>query len=137
MRETTFDAARSRMRAVLLLVGMMAMAGAVPAAAQDGRIVGRVTDGTGNPVAGARVTLVSPDAPQQARTAVTGETGGFEFASVPAGSYRLRADEAGRASREVEVVVKPGEVESVVTRLASARPSRRPADRDENPRRTP
>lgn len=137
MWEITSYAVRRGTRAILLLVGMTVTAGAASAVAQDGRVVGRVTDGTGNPVAGARVTLVTAQAPQQARTAVTGETGGFEFASVPAGSYRLRADEAGRASREVEVVVEPGKVESVVTRLASARPGRRAAERDENPRRTP
>jgi protocatechuate 3,4-dioxygenase beta subunit len=137
MRETTSYAVRGWMRAILLLVGMTVMTGAAQAAAQDGRVVGRVTDGTGNPVAGARVTLVTADAPQRARTAVTGETGGFEFAAVPAGSYRLKADGAGRASREVAVVVEAGEVESVVTRLASARTSRREAEREPNPRRAP
>lgn len=103
---------------VLLLPGLLA---AAPAAAQEGRIVGRVTDATGNPVAGARVTLTPADPAQPARSTVTGETGGFEFAGVRPGEYRLRAVGAGYHARELRVALEPGKLESVIARLAPAR----------------
>jgi|GEM_PF-2287908 len=97
---------------------LMAAAGAGSAAAQEqGRIVGRVTDGVGNPVAGARVTLVDADSTREARTVVTGETGVFEFAGLPAGGYRVRVASGRYSAREMAVLVEPGELESVVARL--------------------
>lgn len=110
---------------------------ATPAAAQEGRIVGRVTDGTGSPVAGARVTLTPADAEQPARSTVTGETGGFEFAGVRPGEYRLRAAGTGYGVRELRVALKPGKLESVIARLAPARRGETLAEQRTGPRQRP
>lgn len=119
---------------------LLAVAGAVPAAAQEaGRIVGRVTDGVGNPVAGARVTLVDADSTREARTVVTGETGVFEFAGLPAGGYRVRVASGRYSAPETAVLVEPGELESVIARLREGRRGAMFAEQrvTSDPRRTP
>lgn len=119
---------------VLLLLFLLA---AAPAAAQEGRIVGRVTDGTGSPVAGARVTLTPADAEQPSRTTQTGETGGFEFAGVRPGEYRLRVAGTGYGARELRVALEPGKLESVIARLAPARRGETLAEQRVGPRQRP
>jgi protocatechuate 3,4-dioxygenase beta subunit len=95
---------------------------AAPAAAQsEGRIVGRVTDDVGRPVEGARVVLAPADSAAPARAAVSGATGGFEFAALPPGAYTLRAGTAGSASRELRVTVAPGERQTLIARLQRRR----------------
>ena len=111
------------------LLGLLAAAG--PAAAQAGRVVGRVTDATGKPVRGASVVLVAPDsAAAPARREVTGETGGFDFSTVPPGVYLLRASGPGYRERIVRVELAPAELESVIARL----PPSRLADEPHRPR---
>ncbi|HEX5724591.1 MAG TPA: carboxypeptidase-like regulatory domain-containing protein, partial [Longimicrobiaceae bacterium] len=107
------------------------LAAAAPAAGQSGRIVGRVTDPIGRPVEGATVVLVSAEAGQAPRTARSGETGGFEFAGVPAGSYTLRVERPGFRPRETPVAVEAGELRTVVARLEPG--GRRGAALAENP----
>jgi protocatechuate 3,4-dioxygenase beta subunit len=95
-----------------------------PAAAQEpGRVVGRVTDGAGNPVKGAAVELVA-DAGGARATATSGETGGFEFAGVAAGAYTLRAEGAGFSAHTSRVTVGAGERRTVIARLRPARMAR-------------
>ena len=102
------------------VAGLLALAG--PAAAQDGRVVGRVTDGTGKPVRGASVVLVAADSAGQARReATTGESGGFDFAAVRPGVYDLRLSGRGYRERVVRVELAPRELESVIARLPLAR----------------
>lgn len=111
---------------VLLLAG--ALLAGEPAAAQDAarepaRVVGRVTDGAGNPVKGASLELVA-DADGSRATASSGETGGFEFPRVAAGTYTLRAERAGFAAGSTRVTVAPGERHTVIARLRPGRPER-------------
>jgi protocatechuate 3,4-dioxygenase beta subunit len=105
-----------------VLLGLLATA--VPAAAQAGRVVGRVTDSTGRPVQGAQVVLVAADSTAApARREVTGETGGFDFSGVQPGAYTHRASGAGYRERTLRVELAPAELESVIARLAQARPA--------------
>jgi protocatechuate 3,4-dioxygenase beta subunit len=96
-----------------------------PAAAQAGRVIGRVTDGVGNAVSDARVALVSADSTAVVRTETTGETGGFEFARVAPGPYTLRVERAGYRVREMQVDLQPGGRETLIARLGPARPRER------------
>jgi protocatechuate 3,4-dioxygenase beta subunit len=92
-----------------------------PAAAQAGRVIGRVTDLAGNPVAHAQVALVPADSGAARRTAVTGETGGFDFASVPPGRYTLHASAPGFRERQLRVELRPDGRETVIARLRTQR----------------
>ncbi len=63
------------------------------------QVSGRVSDGTGSPVAGAQAALVSPEGPpRMAASAQTGADGTFRMDDVPDGSYQLRADARGYAT---------------------------------------
>jgi protocatechuate 3,4-dioxygenase beta subunit len=95
---------------------------AAPAAAQSGRVLGRVTDAVGIPVARARVALVPADSGGAERTATTGETGGVDFAAVPAGRYTLRAAAPGFRPRELRVELSGDHArETVIARLGTDR----------------
>ena len=64
---------------------------AAPAAAQvqTGEVTGRVTDNTGAVLPGVTVTLSGP-ALIQPLTAITSETGTYQFPRIPIGSYVVR-----------------------------------------------
>jgi protocatechuate 3,4-dioxygenase beta subunit len=114
-----------------LLVG--ALLAGEPASAQGGaaepaRVVGRVTDGAGNPVKDATLELVA-DADGTRAIASSGETGGFEFARVAAGTYTLRTERAGFAQGSTRVTVAAGERRTVIARLRPGRPVRATAIR--------
>lgn len=104
----------------LAAVAGLLVALAAPAAAQDGRVMGRVTDGAGNPVEGSAVSLEALEAGSEARTTVTGPTGGFQFDAVPPGEYTLRIARDGYAPRAQRLAVRPGTVATKVIRLARA-----------------
>ena len=106
-----------------VLVAVLGMAHG--AAAQDARVLGRVTDGLGNPVADAAVTLAADSGGTAARRAVSGRTGGFQFQAVPPGTYTLRAERAGYAVREQRITVRPGRVVTPVVRLSTAERTQR------------
>lgn len=128
--------AGGRWMAAGVLAALLAMV--APAAAQEGRVVGRVTDGTGKPVRGASVVLVAADSGTTARReATTGESGGFDFAAVHPGIYTLRASGRGYRERVVRVELAPSELESVIARLPLARPAapREPVRTDRPPHR--
>ncbi len=79
------------------------VAGAVaPALAQDytsGAFAGRVTDASGNPVAGASVTLRS-EAQGFERSATTSDTGAFRFPGLTPGDYSVSVEsDAGSISQ--------------------------------------
>src|SRR5258707_10180458 len=73
--------------ALLLPLCMLAQIG-------GGSIVGYVTDPSGAPIAGAKLTVrdLQTNAEQHA---VANETGYYEFPSLSAGRYRLEAEAAG------------------------------------------
>ncbi len=107
----------------VVLVAVLGMADGL--AAQDARVLGRVTDGVGNPVPNAAVTLVADRGGAAAQTAVSGPTGGFQFQAVAPGTYTLRAARDGFAAREQRITVRPGRVVTPVVRLTTAgRPQR-------------
>lgn len=112
------------MRMLALLLGVAALAAAAPAGGQAARVLGRVTDGVGNPVAQARVTLVPQDVDTRAHETVSGSTGGFQFGDVAPGTYTLRAARDGFAVQERRITVRPGQVVSQVVRLRSGRADR-------------
>ncbi|HLJ13539.1 MAG TPA: carboxypeptidase regulatory-like domain-containing protein [Bryobacteraceae bacterium] len=59
-----------------------------------GRISGTITDPTGAPVAGARVTVVNVDT-QATRIAMTDSKGFYSVEELPIGPYRIQVDRAG------------------------------------------
>lgn len=109
-----------------------------PAAAQAGRVMGRVTDGVGNAVPQAKVALVAHDSAAPARAAatraetVTGETGGFEFAGVAPGRYTVRVERAGFRGRELQLHLRPGTRETLIARLGEAPRRERTAQEPRN-----
>jgi hypothetical protein len=119
------EAAMARMNGVRRLLGMAMVlaAGVVGAprmlAAQDARVLGRVTDGVGNPVAHATVTLVG-ESGAAAQATTSGPSGGFQFQGVAPGTYTLRAEREGFAVREQRVTVRAGRVVTPVVRLSTA-----------------
>lgn len=103
--------------ALVLAAGVVGGVGTL--AAQDARVLGRVTDGVGNPVAQARVTLVG-EGGAAAQTTTSGASGGFQFSGVAPGTYTLRAVREGFAVREQRVTVRAGRVATPVVRLSTA-----------------
>ncbi|HEX2079139.1 MAG TPA: carboxypeptidase-like regulatory domain-containing protein [Longimicrobium sp.] len=89
-------------------------------AAQESRVLGRVTDGVGNGLAEARVTLVPEDSGSARQEAVSGRSGGFQFDAVAPGTYTLRAQRDGYTVREQRITVRPGRVVTPVVRLAGS-----------------
>lgn len=100
----------------MVLVAVLGMAQEL--AAQDARVLGRVTDGVGNPVANAAITLVADGG--AAQSTVSGATGGFQFQAVPAGTYTLRAQRDGYGVREQRITVRAGRVVTPVVRLSGS-----------------
>lgn len=87
--------------------------------AQDARVLGRVTDGVGNPVAQATVTLVG-EGGGAGQATTSGQSGGFQFQGVAPGTYTLRAQRDGYAVREQRITVRAGRVVTPVVRLSGA-----------------
>jgi large repetitive protein len=82
------------------------------------RVQGRVTDAsTGGAVEGVAVTLDRTDAGGSRRMSrfggSSGSSGEFVIDSVPAGSYRLRAEKAGYGHEILDVVISEGRGERV------------------------
>ena len=83
-------------RRFVLLVAMMAMAG--PAAAQGvGSIFGKVSDTSGGVLPGVTVTVTGTGL-QQPLIASTGESGTYQFPTVPIGTSYRRAHACGQAA---------------------------------------
>ncbi|HET6576672.1 MAG TPA: von Willebrand factor type A domain-containing protein, partial [Gemmatimonadales bacterium] len=90
---------------VLFLCVALASSAAAPVrfAQSTGRIEGRVRDGRGTALAGARVQVVGT-----ALSALTDSGGSYRFAAVPTGLATLRATHAGHRSAEGTVTVRSG-----------------------------
>src|SRR3954471_22818946 len=62
-----------------------------------GAVVGNVKDSSDAAIAGAVVILINKETRQE-RQATTTDTGGFDFATIPPGTYDVRASKPGFAS---------------------------------------
>jgi len=90
------------LRAVLLALAL----GVTTVAAQtdDGLIAGRITDKSGGPLPGARITITSG---AQSRVAVTDSDGQFTLRSLTMGAYHVAAELAGFTSISGEIPLNP------------------------------
>jgi len=106
-------AIRSTLRAALVLGGLVGGVGAV-ALAQQGTVAGRVTDqANGQPLAGARVTLMGTSLIAQ-----TNVEGRYTLSRVPGGQVTVRASAVGFGAASRVVTVNPGETAVVDLGLA-------------------
>jgi protocatechuate 3,4-dioxygenase beta subunit len=123
-----------RRMASAAVLALLTLAGVGPAAAQgSARVEGRVTDDFGRPVQGASVMLVADGAGARGGAVLSEQTGGFQFASVPPGSYRLRVEKPGYRAQEEAFTLRGGERRTVVLRLHGERQRRESADRQPVP----
>ena len=119
----------SRSSSMLILCGLLFLFASVSALAQTGSssVRGTVVDQQGNAVAGATVTLTSPEK-NFTRTQTTSDDGGYLFNTVPPGEYRLETEAAGfkkavvgdvsaqvDTPREVNVQLEAGNISESVT----------------------
>ncbi len=80
---------------VLVLVALIATSAATASAqSPTGTILGRVTDQTGSVLPGVTVTLTGPVL-LQPLTAITSETGSYQFPSIDIGTYSVKFDLTG------------------------------------------
>ena len=89
--------------AILLLALGSTAAAPMARSAATGSVEGFVRDGSGQPVAGARVTVAGT-----ALGAGVDSTGHYLLRALPAGRARLRAEAPGYGPSEAEVTVRPG-----------------------------
>src|SRR5512132_614998 len=84
-----------RVRAmVLAFVALFAVSGAASAQQQTGEIFGKVTDSSGAVLPGVTVTLSAPHL-LQPLTAVTSDTGTYQFPRLPIGTYEVKFELTG------------------------------------------
>ena len=96
---------RNRISA-LAAAALLAAAGAA-AQVTTGKLIGRVTDETGAPLAGATVTVASPALLGGPRVEQTGADGRYEFPSLAPGVYSVRVERDGFIAQErTEVEVR-------------------------------
>ena len=79
---------------VLALVALFATSAIASAQSQTGEIFGKVTDGSGAVLPGVTVTVTGPVL-LQPLTAVTSETGTFNFPRIEIGTYSVKFELAG------------------------------------------
>jgi TonB-linked SusC/RagA family outer membrane protein len=99
-----------------LLLAVLCVLWALPAAAQTGQISGRVVDAvSGQPLEGAQVTVVGT-----AVRARTRRDGLYNLTSVPIGSQQVRASVVGYSMQTATLVVQTGITSTVDFSLAQA-----------------
>jgi hypothetical protein len=79
---------------VLAIVALFATSALASAQSQTGEVFGKVTDGSGAVLPGVTVTLSGPVL-LQPLTAVTGETGSYQFPRIEIGTYSVKFELAG------------------------------------------
>ncbi|MDT7810547.1 MAG: hypothetical protein QOJ42_463, partial [Acidobacteriaceae bacterium] len=89
--------------AVALLCCALAVRPAL-AVGPTGKIVGTVTDSTGAPVAGAKVSAIN-EATNETRSYTTDGSGNFTFPVLPSGNYTIRAESTGFQTYEQKGIV--------------------------------
>jgi tetratricopeptide (TPR) repeat protein len=80
---------------LLLAALLVVLLGALPAAAQTGRVGGLVKDDKGQPLKGATVVAENPAASPPSFTATTDDKGRFSIIGLRAGSWKLTASAPG------------------------------------------
>ena len=93
----------------LFLWVLFLVAGAGPALAQTGRILGTVSDSTGAVIPSVTVTVTSQET-KSARTFLTDNTGNYDFPGLPVGNYTIRAELAGFKTAETQMRVEIGQI---------------------------
>jgi Carboxypeptidase regulatory-like domain/TonB-dependent Receptor Plug Domain len=74
------------------------------AAGPTGKVVGTVTDATGNSVAGAKVTVTNQDT-NEVRPAISDGSGNFTFPVLPVGDYTIKVEATGFQTYEQKDIV--------------------------------
>src|SRR5215210_7856108 len=106
-------------RALAVMSGLLLLALAAPEAGRAQVVLGRVTNTSGNPLAGATLTLRTDSSTE--RSARSDSLGNYEIGDVRAGRYRLAAQQVGYARVERELRVGPGDRRRVDFRLQPER----------------
>jgi hypothetical protein len=89
------------MRRIAEVVGLVLAVSSLFAQTQAaGTLAGKLTDPSGAAIANATVTATNLDN-GQTQTATTGADGGYQFAVLPPGNYRVRFDAAGFKTLEI------------------------------------
>ena len=97
-------------RRISVVLCLVLFVGVIPAMAQvsTGEIFGKATDGTGAILPGVTVTLSGP-ALIQPIVAVTAESGGYRFPSVPIGTYTVTFDLTGfKKLVRTDIIIQAG-----------------------------
>jgi hypothetical protein len=95
-----------RVRTVLAVLCVLALAGVASAQSTTGTISGRVVDGQGLSMPGVTVTATSPNL-QGTRETVTSENGDYILTLLPSGTYMLSFELAGFQSQQRNVSLAP------------------------------
>ena len=98
---------RAAWLACACLTGLAALTGAQPAPPAEGRLAGRLTDGT-DPLAAVTVLVSDTSA-----SAVTDVDGRFEIGPLPAATYQLTILRGTRIAYVPDVIVRPGETTTI------------------------
>ncbi len=95
---------------------MVCMVFEVEAVAQQGRLMGRVLDSSGKPVAGATIYITSPNVTQ---AAVSNAQGYYTFLNVPPESYKIKTYKRGYSTWDSELVVAANTITRVDVKLST------------------
>jgi Carboxypeptidase regulatory-like domain len=102
---------------ILLLLLVLAIAGAVSASGWLGALAGTVMDAQGKPVAGATVTMQTSDG-MNAHATHTDAEGRFQFTRYQPGQYDLRAYARGAFSDWTKrVLIRTGKTTEITLRV--------------------
>ena len=113
-----FNFCRPLVAAVVLAA---ALAVAAPSDGQSSGIVrGRVTDGQGGGVAGAKVTAVGQQAPRMTLETETNDDGTYRLMGLPANTYEVIAEMEGMGSAAAIFTLREGQVLDVTLDIAAA-----------------
>jgi TonB-linked SusC/RagA family outer membrane protein len=99
-----------------VVAALLALAGAVPTAGQNGTIVGQVLNrSTGSPLPGAQVFVVGTS-----RGALANQEGRFLIQQVPPGQHEVRATLIGFATQTELIDVQPGQTAQTTFELSES-----------------
>ncbi len=109
-----------RLRIVILLASVLAIAAPAMAQIDQGRLTGTVTDAQGAVLPGVTVTAKSPSL-MGVRTTVTEGDGKYSIASLPSGPYELTFELSGfQSSKRANVILAIGQILTIDSQLQVA-----------------